>query len=121
MSRRSFIQVVAAASIPFGIGGAFGCAQKLDTRRLVKASFLQHFHYLEIDPEGLEQFLIDYEEALGPIQDGVASRDELPFTRFLESTDFFLQGQDESKPVKYLALYDPYANPCFYPFRRFES
>ena len=33
-------------------------------------------------------------------------------TNFLMSTDFFLNGADLGKPVRYLALYDPLKHPC---------
>lgn len=36
--------------------------------------------------------------------------------RFLLSTDFFLQGADPARPVRYLALSDPYVTPCLQPF-----
>lgn len=35
---------------------------------------------------------------------------------FLLSTDFFHNKMDESKSVKYIALYDPYLIPCSNPF-----
>ncbi|MCB9666077.1 MAG: hypothetical protein H6732_18360 [Alphaproteobacteria bacterium] len=36
--------------------------------------------------------------------------------RFLLSSDFFQQGADPSRPVRYLALNDPYLTPCLQPF-----
>ncbi len=35
--------------------------------------------------------------------------------RFLLSTDFFATGADESRPLEYVKLYDPYLNPCYNP------
>ncbi len=35
--------------------------------------------------------------------------------RFLLSTDFFATGADESRPLVYAQLYDPYRNPCYNP------
>ena len=34
---------------------------------------------------------------------------------FLLSTDFFAHGADESRPLGYSQLYDPYRNPCYNP------
>ena len=34
---------------------------------------------------------------------------------FLLSTDFFAHGCDESRPLRYATLYDPYRNPCYNP------
>ena len=35
---------------------------------------------------------------------------------FLLSTDFFYTGMDETKPVRYKGLYQPYNNACSNPF-----
>lgn len=37
-------------------------------------------------------------------------------TNFLLSTDFFLNGADESRKVTYLAFYNPLIRPCQNPF-----
>lgn len=37
--------------------------------------------------------------------------------RFLLSTDFFLSGADESRPVRFLACYDPHITPVWKPVR----
>ena len=34
---------------------------------------------------------------------------------FLLSTDFFAHGADESRPLGYSQLYDPYRSPCYNP------
>jgi len=34
---------------------------------------------------------------------------------FLLSTDFFANGADESRPLAYAQLYDPYRSPCYDP------
>jgi hypothetical protein len=34
---------------------------------------------------------------------------------FLLSTDFFAHGADESRPLRYATLYDPYRSPCYNP------
>jgi hypothetical protein len=39
---------------------------------------------------------------------------------FLMSSDFFRNGADESKPVRYLALYQPRRAGCTNPFARFD-
>lgn len=36
-------------------------------------------------------------------------------TAFLMSTDFFLNGADESKPVNYIGCFSPYITPCWNP------
>jgi hypothetical protein len=39
---------------------------------------------------------------------------------FLLSSDFFRNGADESGPVHYLALHDPWKVGCTNPFARFD-
>lgn len=43
-----------------------------------------------------------------------ASIDKLA-TAFLMSTDFFLNGSDESRPVNYVSCFSPYISPCWNP------
>jgi hypothetical protein len=31
-------------------------------------------------------------------------------------TDFFLNGADTARPVRFVALYDPHVTPCWRPF-----
>lgn len=35
---------------------------------------------------------------------------------FLMSTDFFVTGADEFKPINYVMFYHPYQSPCWNPF-----
>ena len=39
---------------------------------------------------------------------------------FLMSSDFFTNGADETRPVRYLALYEPTKVGCTNPFARFD-
>ncbi len=50
-----------------------------------------------------------------PFASKIRSFEEKVVTNFLMSTDFFRNGADETKPVKYLFYYDPYAAPCQNP------
>lgn len=40
---------------------------------------------------------------------------------FLCSTTFFLNGADESKPVRYVRFYHPYVSPCWNPLSLAET
>jgi hypothetical protein len=42
--------------------------------------------------------------------------DEAVVTAFLLSSDFFQNGADETRTVRYLAYYDPYKYACGNPF-----
>ena len=35
---------------------------------------------------------------------------------FLLSTDFFRNGEDEPRPLRFVTLYGPYASPCYMPW-----
>jgi len=37
------------------------------------------------------------------------------------SSDFFLNGADESKTVRYVAIYNPYVGACRNPFARLDG
>ena len=70
------------------------------------------FHYLNFSDDVVRSFLRAL-DARGerPSQGRVR---EL----FLLSTDFFAQGGDERKQLSFVALYDPFLNPCYNPMER---
>ena len=118
MRRRSFLMRGLAAA-----GSLFVVASCRRQESLPQAqggelvsAFEQHFSYLKLDRKGLERFLVDYQEAFGSLLLNGAPRPNLPYLKYLESTDFFLNGADESQVVRYILLRDPYLNPCFNPF-----
>lgn len=69
---------------------------------------------LRFPQEAFTEFLSDYEENIAPGEVG-AARDPDISMRFLLSTDFFENGQDESAPLEYVLFYDPWINPCRNP------
>lgn len=71
----------------------------------------RYFEYLKIPDATLDGYLRD----LG--RHGLTPRVDQARESFLKSTDFFPSGADESKPLAYLTLYDPYRSPCFNPFK----
>jgi hypothetical protein len=78
----------------------------------------EHFAYLTIDANGLRRFRREYRRVIGPSTlDGEKEVRHLLDT-FLMSTDFFLQGADESRTIRYTTLYDVYTNPCYKPLPR---
>ncbi len=81
--------------------------------RLLRDAIREHFAYLSIGEEVVEAFARDLTEHQGPWSPGTSPR---PFTRFLASTDFFQQGADENRPLRYVAYYDPYVSTCYNPF-----
>jgi len=72
-----------------------------------------HFDYLDIAPDVFDQFSREFERAYGIWRPEQANR---PHARFLASTDFFQNGGDETRPLRYVRFYDPYLSPCYNPF-----
>lgn len=76
----------------------------------------RHFDYLTLDAAGIERFVREYEAAFGAAELDNVAANRLLYTKYLMSTDFFLNGQDETRPVRFVALHDPYVSPCWNPF-----
>ena len=66
------------------------------------------------DPAGVAAFVTAYDAARERRLVNGTLADALP--RYLLSTDFFLNGEDEKRRVGFVALYHPRATPCFRPF-----
>ena len=136
--RRRFLTVVAAgaAALAAGIGGAaffdwlglrtvsrwYGRGAE-NYARSYSWFFLEpaerirrHFDYLTIDEDGLRRFVVDYERRYGKVTPRATAANRVMYTKFLMSTDFFRNGADEGKLVRYVAFYDPYVSPCYVPF-----
>jgi hypothetical protein len=76
-------------------------------------------HYLKFERADLERFIADWERYVGPLSRWHALPPELD-TRLLLSSDFFQNGADESKPVRYVAFYDPYVSTCSNPLAQLD-
>lgn len=81
----------------------------------------KYFDYLTLDEAGVARFVEEYEKYAGEVTIVSVHAHRGMFERFLLSTDFFLNGADESRTVRYLALHDPYVSPCWAPFGRGET
>lgn len=102
--------------------------------------------YLKLDPNGVNAFARDLVkrniinggklrliDMAGPVYTGISSHlghnalshnfkhgEERIATMYLLSTDFFRNGHDESKVVRYVEFYEPFVtiHPCSTPFAR---
>ena len=122
LTRRHFLLLGASAALAAGLGAlSFGALR----RRLIEAKLVAAFPYLDLDPEGVTTFVWLHEEHLYPIRRNplklLGPLPEAVRLRYLASTDFFPNGADEARLVRFTALYEPYASPCFHPFARRES
>lgn len=78
------------------------------------AAIREYYDYLDLDPSGVQAFVTAYDAARARRMVNGTLADALP--RYLLSTDFFLNGEDEARPLTYLAFYHPRTTPCFRPF-----
>jgi hypothetical protein len=70
--------------------------------------------YLKHDDETIRRFAEQWERLTYP-----ASTNLVP--AYLLSTDFFLNGEDESRPPIFVAFYDPYVSPCYNPLAQLPA
>jgi hypothetical protein len=77
-----------------------------------------HFAYLNLDMKGVAAYFTDHDRYFGPIRPAARWPSSV-YTRYLLSTDFFPQGADEAKLVRYRTLYAPPMTACRNPFFTF--
>lgn len=128
MTRRTFFRVVASCGAVFVAGWLFwresltsffsrGTERILALVLSPQQRLYAHFSYLQLDPDGVQRYLADYNRYREPL----SRHSRLPedfYTLYLLSTDFFRLGADESRQVRYVAFADPYVSPCRNPLAR---
>jgi hypothetical protein len=94
---------------------------------------LNELNYLKIDRREVERFVADFYQnikrnkelytqfrlkalSLFKVKAEDSDMVELLSRNFISSTDFFINKMDESKPVRYLGIYNAYRTPCANPF-----
>lgn len=71
---------------------------------------LRHYYrYLQIDDAVIWAYLRDLRRYRRRVSKRSARK------QFLLSTDFFPNGADETRPIRYVQLYDPYIGVCYNP------
>jgi hypothetical protein len=135
--------LLAGAAVTGAVAGLFGVRFLLakDADAVVKV-LRKRLDYLQLDDADVQRFADDLASrhpmssvrlrtlvAAGPLYtgfafsshnflaDGIRHGEERVTTLFLLSSDFFINGSDASKPVRYLGYYDP-VRPCGNPFAR---
>ena len=83
-----------------------------------KRRLLAHFDYLDLEPAGVDAYLRDYAEQIGPLWQPTEPN---LYMRYLLSTDFFAHNADETRRIRYVGLYNPPFSPCVNPFARFSD
>jgi hypothetical protein len=123
MTRRHFLVISSSF-----VGTLAGCAGKQWRRAAATGPFrsamaqhlAEHFSYLTLDEGTAETFVRAYESNGGsPEFQDPRVRSDLHM-QFLMSTDFFQNGADETRALRFVALYDPYITPCYNPLASFD-
>jgi hypothetical protein len=122
--RRAFLRALSiGAASPLALAPLVGCDATMEDdaapadapgpQSPLARELAAEFAYLDIAPATFERFSRDFERAYGRWRPGQENR---PGARFLASTDFFQNGADESRRLRYVRFYDPYLSPCYNPF-----
>ena len=133
LGRRKFLKIGLVGSVLVGAAGATAWFNRDRIRKLQPeelANYLRsNFDYLKFnfDQEQFVAYANDYREHYhvipreswyvlrGGDADKHARFMEHFSMTFLMSTDFFMHGTDESRPINYVMLYHPYRSPCWNP------
>ena len=133
LNRRSWLKITTVGIGMLFTGGGLAWFNRNRITRLqssdIESYLRQNFSYLSLDvsEQDFEKFYHSFTEHYGQIPrlqwHLFRGRDRTKFDRtmdelattFLLSTDFFLNGADENKKVRYITLYNPYASPCWNP------
>jgi len=134
MTRRVFIGFTLATSATL-IAGSF---QFFNTEKRFHIFIKKLWPWLNIGPEAINKFMDDYYKykcstlscqiklslllmlESTPIFNNIRQKGRKIYrekltNQFLLSTDFFQEGMNESRTIKYVLYYDPYINPCYTP------
>ncbi|UOR06567.1 hypothetical protein MUN82_05585 [Hymenobacter aerilatus] len=131
MFRRKFLKIagLGAAAVALPSLGAYAVSLNEATAGII----LHQFRFLNLDKEGVDQFVLDYYKQEGSSRSAFAhvkmrgyymlniNSDQSQLVRtittlYLLSTDFFQNRMNELKLVRYQGIYDPYKTPCANPF-----
>lgn len=125
--RRAFLGAVAALSLGIGLGQWLYRPRQRDDpwAEQTAATVRRLLPYLRIDDDGLARFAQELRARnqyalLRRARAGDAQAGAWLGQQFLLSSDFFWQGADVAKTVRYRAYYDPYELPCANPFAHWE-
>src|SRR5690606_33907622 len=114
LGRRAVLGLGAVAGAALVTGGFLTLRELTEGEpRSLAAAVDRYFHYLKFEPGTTQRFEEDLARVGGPTALHWGHMD--PGTRFLLSTDFFQNGADETRTLRYVAFFDPYVTPCLTP------
>lgn len=128
MKRRSFLRLAGLGTAVVALPGFafFYASPEKSAVQLI----MNKFHFLKIDRKEVELYVSDYFKK-HPVNESIPWKMKIKMHRYLDfetirsqnllngflpSTDFFFNKMDESKEVKYVALYNAHQRPCANPF-----
>ncbi len=133
MRRRDFLKLSGITTFSLAALPSLGIVS-VSTEEALAGLLVKEFDYLKLDLEGVKTFIKEFTNA-NPysmleliklrafyLMDLKIHQSEMVTElaiNYIKSTDFFLNRMDESRPVKYLGLYNPYRTPCANPFSTF--
>lgn len=135
MRRRNFLKIGGAIAVASAIPPASVNVSTFFSRS-VKSILTTELHYLTIDPKALDQFVAEFTEYMKEFSfitqqklrtkitlvsllrrnAQVSTTTNYLVSKFLLSTDFFVNYMDESRTIQYVALHDLERGACLNPF-----
>lgn len=144
VSRRAFVITVVTSAVGFSLLGWWRLRSRgSDSVGSVAELIRRRLSYLDLDEAGVDRFSDDVEAVMKRIEipaggppgaleshviEGVAFQidngairfyEDTLVRKFLLSSDFFLEGADETRTVQYLGWFDEFA-PCRNPFAQLD-
>lgn len=101
-----------------GVGRASGLAS---APSWIERDLRREFDYLRFADGVVEGFAVTYQATVPEFDPTEPEQRREMRQSFLLSTDFFQNGADERRLVRYVAFYDPYQTPCYNPFARIDA
>jgi hypothetical protein len=131
MKRRTFLTIAGIGSAVAAFASFKFFTTPFD--KSAQAIIEEELPFLKLDPEGIAAFLKDYDKGrdrlyqwtikgygLLGITSAQSGKIHQLVSNYLLSTDFFQNKMDESRVIRYVALYDPYLRPCAHPFSHLQ-
>ena len=146
ISRRKFVLITLFSGVTIYTAGWWAFkVRKGDASDIIISIVRKKLGYLKINKSELKRFASDFQKEMSrkqriigswagmlgplyslveiykisPISDRFRNFEELVVTTFLLSSDFFRNGADLNRDVKYIALYDPMETGCENPFAKY--
>ncbi|UCC78304.1 MAG: hypothetical protein JSW64_08430 [Candidatus Zixiibacteriota bacterium] len=146
ISRRKFVIITLFSGVSLYVAGWWAFkVRKGDASDIIISIIRKKLGYMKIDKSEVKRFAGDFQKTFSnkqrliggwagmlrpfyslldihkitPFSDKFKNFEEYAVTTFLLSCDFFRNGADLSREVKYTVLYDPYEIGCENPFANY--